>query len=298
MAYGSPETEQDILPYYTDIRRGRAPSETLLAELVGRYQSIGGKSPLLEITQAQAKSVEESSEGRYKAYVGMRHWQPWIKDALAEMQADGITDAVGIVMAPHYSSMSVAKYMEAVAKACEDLSYNLHFNYISDWHNEDEYIIALAENIQQTRARFHADVVAGIKYIFTAHSLPEKILEANDPYVMQLMKTSELLAEKCGIDPDRWTFAFQSAGRTEEKWLGPDLLEVIDSLAQAGEKDIIVCSVGFITDHLEVMFDIDIEAKRRAAEYGMILERAPSLNAHPYLGKLFDRLATEKFDKE
>jgi protoporphyrin/coproporphyrin ferrochelatase len=292
MAYGSPEKPEDIEPYYTDIRRGNKPSPELLHELTERYKAIGGTSPLLKITQVQATGLQKELGEDYKVFVGMRHWRPWIHEAVAEMQKAGITEAVGIVLAPHFSSMSIAKYIEKVEEAKKELGYDFEMHYVESWHDEPLYIDALAEKVNEALSRFSEEERNTVTAIYTAHSLPEKILSQGDPYREQLIETCFLLTRKVGIDS--WQFAFQSAGRTQEKWLGPDLLEVIEALAAEGKKSLLVCSVGFITDHLEVMYDIDVEAKKKAKELGVHLERAGSLNDHPNLAQLFAQVVKKR----
>ena len=294
MAYGSPNKLEDIEPFYTDIRRGNKPSPELLHELTERYKAIGGSSPLLVVTVAQANGIAHELGDEYTAYVGMRHWTPWIPEALEQMRQDGIEKAVGVVMAPHFSGMSVARYIALVEDAKQKMGYSLEIEYIQSWYDHPLFIEALNEKIESTLQHFTEEEKAGLKVIFTAHSLPEKILENNDPYKDQLLETSRLVAEKAGIN--NWTFAFQSAGRTQEKWLGPDLLEVLHAEAEAGLKAVLICSVGFITDHLEVLYDIDIEGKAKAKELGMHLERTPSLNADPRLARLIADLVKEKIN--
>ncbi len=295
MAYGSPDKTEDIEAYYTDIRRGNAPSLAQLEELMGRYEAIGG-SPLLKITVNQAMNLQDELGSDYQVYLGMRHWKPWILEAVAKMKEDGIEDAVGIVMAPHYSSMSIEKYIGKVEEAKAQLEYDLNINFVKSWHNQPLYIEALHQKIIKALSLFSEEEKKGLKVIFSAHSLPERILEIKDPYKDQLMETSELLAKKSGVG--NWTFAFQSAGRTNEKWLGPDLLTVMDSLHEEGVKSVLVCAVGFITDHLEVLYDIDIEAQEKAEKMGMHLERTESLNADPLLAKLFAELVHEKIHEK
>jgi len=289
MAYGSPNKLEDILPFYTDIRRGNAPTEVLLEELTERYISIGGSSPLLKVTNAQAELAAEALE--MPAYVGMRHWEPWVHEAVEQMQKDGVTHSVGMVMAPHFSTMSIAKYIGKVETAMKDLNYDLKINFIESWNVEPEYIQALMQKIETALGDWDR---ADAHYIFTAHSLPARILDEGDPYPNQLMETAKKLAYELGIDESSWSFAFQSAGRTTEKWLGPDLLEKIDELELAGKTKLLICSIGFITDHLEVMYDIDIEAQDHIKNKDMAIRRADSLNADPLLGKLFGRLISEK----
>jgi protoporphyrin/coproporphyrin ferrochelatase len=291
MAYGSPDKTEDIEPYYTDIRRGMRPSPAQLEELTGRYNAIGG-SPLLKITSEQAMSLQNELGNDYQVFMGMRHWKPWIMDAVEKMRQQGICEAVGIVMAPHYSSMSIEKYIDKVEEAKKQLNYPLEVKYIKSWHNHPLFIEALHHKIENALNQFSNEERKNLYVIFTAHSLPEKILENNDPYKDQLIETCELLAKKDHFK--NWTFAFQSAGRTQEKWLGPDLLHVIDDLNDKGVKSILVCSVGFITDHLEVLYDIDIEGKNHAKKLGIHLERTESLNADVLLARLLAGLTKDK----
>ncbi len=293
MAYGSPNTLEDIEPYYTDIRRGRKPTPELLHELTERYKAIGignGNSPLLNTTIAQAENLEKATG--IPVYLGMRHWNPWIREAVLEMKNDGVDEVIGVVMAPHYSEMSIARYVQNVEDGMKLHGAEMNFSFIKSWHNHPLFISALNEKIDAAMELFNKDEEPFV--IFTAHSLPEKILLNNDPYKIQLLETCDLLSEMADIP--QWSFAFQSAGRTEEKWLGPDLLEEIKKLSHEGVKSILVCSVGFITDHLEVMYDIDIEAKKYAADLGIHLERTASLNAHPLIAETIKDILEKDFN--
>jgi ferrochelatase len=293
MAYGSPNNLDDIEPFYTDIRRGRKPTPELLEELTDRYKMIGGSSPLLRVTNEQANSTEEKLGNDLKVYVGMRHWTPWVAEAIEEMKNDGITHAVGIVMAPHYSTMSIAKYIECVDKGQAKHESNIDFKYVTSWHDHPLFIDAMVEMIVEAQPKFTKEELDSTHYIFTAHSLPERILLENDPYKNQLLETCELINEKLG--GVSWSFAFQSAGRTEEKWLGPDIREEINQLnSEKNIKNILVCSIGFIVDHLEVIYDIDIEAQELAHELDIKLVRARTLNNHPNLSTLFAQLIDEQ----
>jgi ferrochelatase len=295
MAYGSPDKLEDIEPYYTDIRRGHKPPEHLLTELTNRYIAIGGGSPLLRITRAQAEGLKEQLGEEYEVFVGMRHWTPWIHEAVEEIKEAGIGQLVGIVMAPHYSGMSIARYIGKVEEAKAAIGADFEFACIQSWGDQPLFIEALMEKIAKARLLFSKEEAENLHVIFTAHSLPEKILSENDPYQEQLLETSRLLADKAGVR--HWSFAFQSAGRTQEKWLGPDLLEEINMLSGKGIKSILVCSVGFITDHLEVLYDIDVEGKAKAKQSGIHLERTASLNDHTNLAQLFAKLVKEKFNE-
>jgi ferrochelatase len=292
MAYGSPEKPEDIEPYYTDIRRGNKPTPELLAELTERYNTIGGTSPLLRITKAQAAGLQAELGDEYQVFIGMRHWTPWIHEAVADMQKAGITQAVGIVLAPHFSSMSIAKYIEKVEEAKAALNYDVDIQYVKSWHTEPLYLEILAEKVEEAKKKFTEAEHDVLTAIYTAHSLPERILQTSDPYREQLIETCQLLSLRTHIE--NWQFAFQSAGRTQEKWLGPDLLDVITHEANRRQKALLVCAVGFITDHLEVMYDIDVEGQQKAKELGVHLERAGSLNDHPKLVQLFANLVRER----
>jgi len=285
MAYGAPGAPEDIAPFYTDIRRGRPPTPELLAELVGRYDAIGGSSPLLSITRRQAAALQARLGAGYQVHIGMRHWTPWIRDAVADMARAGITEAVAVVLAPHYSRMSIGQYMARLDEALATLAPTaIHFRKVEHWHLQPHYLAALAARCRTALKKFEAPgTTAPPHVVFTAHSLPEKIREWNDPYPGQLQETAQQLAARLNLT--KWSVGYQSAGRTPEPWLGPDLLTVISQLAAAGEKNLLVCVIGFVTDHLEVLYDIDLEAKPFAAKHGMRLERIEMLNDDPQLAE-------------
>lgn len=274
MAYGSPESVADVEAYYTHIRRGRRPSPEQVRELIARYEAIGG-SPLNAITFEIARRLEArlASCGRVKAYVGMKHWHPFIDAAIRKMAEEGIRRAVALALAPQYSKMSVEGYLEAARSAAAKAGIELA--EVRSWHLEPHYIEALADKVGEARARFPKDV-APVQVLFTAHSLPERILEWNDPYPVQLGETCRAVAAAARVED--WSFAYQSASSTGEPWLGPDLLDVLESLKGRGYEGVLVCPAGFVTDHLEILYDIDIEAKRKAAGLGLHLERTASLH--------------------
>jgi len=282
MAYGGPNSLDDVEPYLLDIRGGRPTPPELVKEIKERYALIGGRSPLLDITRQQAAALEArlnvENGPRFRAYIGMRHWQPRIREAVAQMVADGITQAVALVMAPHYSRMSTGAYFQRLDGAVRDLGANIAFRRIESWHNHPGFIAALTEKAADALARFAGDRP---KVLFTAHSLPARILDEGDPYDAQLCETAALLAERLSLPPDRWLFCYQSAGRSPEPWLGPQIEEVIVELAQAGEKHLLVVPIGFVCDHVEVLYDIDIEARQLAETHGARLERSESLNTSP-----------------
>jgi ferrochelatase len=286
MAYGGPDSLDDIEPYLLDIRGGRSTSPELIAEIKERYALIGGRSPLLEITRAQAAALEAhlNREGdlRFRAYVGMRHWQPRIKEAVTQMAEDGIEQVVALVMAPHYSGMNTGVYFQRLDEALGDLGVDMTVTRIESWHDHPGLIAALAERAAHALERFAGNGADSLpKVVFSAHSLPARILDRGDPYDTQLRETAALLAERLNLPSDRWLFCYQSAGQSPEPWLGPPIEEVIVELARAGEKRLLVVSVGFVCDHVEVLYDIDIESRQLAEAHGVRLERSESLNTSP-----------------
>jgi ferrochelatase len=264
MAYGSPLRSEDIRPYLEDIREGRPVSDAAVEELTERYRRIGGRSPLDDATEGQRAALER--ELGLPVFVGMKHWRPRIAEAVEQSLAGGADTIVGLVLAPHYSRLSVQGYRERLEEA---LRGRAELRFVESWHRHEPYLDALAERVRDSMA----DVV------FTAHSLPARILDTGDPYRDQLLETAQLVAERAGLD--HWSFAFQSASETGEPWLGPDLLEELERLAALGAGRVLVCPIGFVSDHLEILWDIDVEARERAGELGLQLERVDSLNDDP-----------------
>ena len=264
MAYGSPATAEDVPAYLAEIREGGPVSQVAIDELTERYRRIGGHSPLDEITEAQRAALEH--ELGLPVFVGMKHWRPRVAEAVEAALADGAETLVGLVLAPHYSRLSIAGYRDRLEQA---LHGRAGLVFVESWHDHGPFLDVLAERVRG----FDRHVV------FTAHSLPERILQDGDPYRDQLLETSRLVAERAGLDD--WSFAFQSASPTGEPWLGPDILEELDTLAANGVRRVLVCPVGFVSDHLEILWDLDIEAREKAAELGLELERIESLNDDP-----------------
>lgn len=286
MAYGGPDSLDDVEPYLLDIRGGRPTSPELVEEIKERYALIGGRSPLLVMTRAQAAALEDQlnveGDARFRAYVGMRHWQPRIKEAVAQLAGDGIKQALALVMAPHYSRMSTGAYFERLDEAIRDLGADIAITRIESWHDHPGLIDSLTEKGADALRRFARDGSRSLpKVIFTAHSLPARILDSGDPYDTQLRETASLLAERLGLPFDRWLFCYQSAGRSSEPWLGPPIEDVIVELTRAGEKRLLVVPIGFVCDHVEVLYDIDIESRQLAEAHGARLERSESLNTSP-----------------
>jgi protoporphyrin/coproporphyrin ferrochelatase len=264
MAYGSPSTPEEIPAYLADIREGRPVSQEAIDELTERYRRIGGRSPLDEITEAQRAALQR--ELGLPVFVGMKHWRPRIGEAVESALAGGTDALLGLVLAPHYSRLSIAGYRERLEQA---LQGRVRLTFVDSWHDNGPFVDVLAERVRGF----------GGHVVFTAHSLPERVLLDGDPYRDQLLETSRLVAERAGL-PD-WSFAFQSASSTGERWLGPDILEELDTLAANGVRRVLVCPVGFVSDHLEILWDLDVEARERAAELGLELERIESLNDDP-----------------
>ena len=315
MAYGTPERPEDLAAYYTHIRGGRPPSPELLEELRSRYEAIGGRSPLAEITARQAAALErrlnERPGGvRWKVYVGMRHWRPWIADALQQMAADGVRRAVGVALAPHDSKMSVGAYIEAAQRALEAMQPDRRpaMRFVRSWADHPLFVEAVAVRLvralEAVAGRPEGKGVDGEDrgeedrwaVLFTAHSLPERILAWDDPYPRELDKTCRAVAARVGLDGARWRFAYQSQGRTPEPWLGPSLDEALRRLADEGVRDVVVCPVGFVSDHLEVLYDLDIEAAQLAGRLGMRLTRTPSLNDSPDFVEALAAIVTEAME--
>ena len=264
MAYGSPERVEDIRPYLEDIREGRPVSDAAVEELTERYRRIGGRSPLDEVTERQRAALER--ELGLPVYVGMKHWRPRIADAVEAALRGGAERIVGIVLAPHFSALSIAGYRERLELA---LAGRAELRFVESWYDHEPFLDVLAGRVRGTDAHV----------VFTAHSLPERILAMGDPYRDQLLETSRLVAERAGLE--HWSFAFQSASATGEPWLAPDILEELDDLHARGVRKVLVCPIGFVSDHLEILWDIDVEARERAAELDLELDRIESLNDDP-----------------
>lgn len=293
MAYGSPESLDDMEAYLNDIRGGRPMSPEFVEEFRGRYAQIGGKSPLNELTFAQGKSTEAVLQKRgvdAKVYVGMRHWMPWIKDAVSEMHADGVTEAVAIVMAPHYSSMSIGRYWQKVKDAQEEVGSAIDFQFVDSWSRQKKLLEAQLAKTKVGLAKFNAD--DKVKVVFSAHSLPARLKEMGDPYDDELQANAQTLAEQLGnVD---WMFSYQSAAKTGEPWLGPQIEDVIVDLAQEGYQNILSVPIGFVCDHVEVLYDIDIGCQEIAQEHGVRLERVEMMNCDDvFIGAVADAIVEQ-----
>ena len=272
MAYGTPAAPDDLEAYYTHIRRGRPPTAELLADLRRRYDAIGGVSPLAARTQAQAAGVADALGPGFVVALGHKHAPPYVEDGVASLVAAGVDRVVGLVLAPHYSAMSVGEYHSRARTACP-----MPYVGIESWHLHPSLVDLLAERLVAA----HQSLAGGVvETLFTAHSLPERALTLDDPsYPDQLRATASAVASVAGLD--RWRIAWQSAGRTADPWIGPDILAVIRSLPGEGFDGLVVCPAGFVSDHLEVLYDVDIEARAAAERCGLALARTASFNDDP-----------------
>ena len=279
MAYGTPRTPDEILPYYTDIRRGRAPTDEQLANLVARYAALGGTSPLAARTDAQRDGLQAALDlaapGQYVVTLGLKHAAPMIETAVDDLAAAGCTAIIGLVLAPHYSSYSIGQYLGRTTAAAEP--YGITVTGIDSWAVEPAFIQFIAQDL----AAKLGDMPAGTKTVFTAHSLPQRIIDQGDPYPNELRETAQAVATVVGLSDDDWSIGWQSAGRTPEPWIGPDILDVIDTLALQGAPGVVVSAVGFVADHLEVLYDLDIEATARAATHHLPFARTACVNDDP-----------------
>ncbi|HET8712945.1 MAG TPA: ferrochelatase [Gemmatimonadales bacterium] len=278
MAYGGPGNIAEVEPYLMDVRGGRATKPQLVEEIRARYARIGGRSPILELTRAQAAAIGRELGARFTARVGMRHWHPYIQETVDDMAAQGLRRVVGVAMAPHYSNMSVGAYEKKLLQAADG---RLDVSLVRTWWKQPQFLDATAQRITEALQRFPKP--ADVQVIFTAHSLPEKILASADPYPDELKASAEAVAKRLGGGLAEWRFAYQSAGATADPWLGPDAEEVITELAKAGHGSVLLVPIGFVCDHVEILYDIDVEYQALAKRLGIQLERTRSLNDDPGL---------------
>lgn len=294
MAYGTPRDLDDVEGFYTDVRRGRPPSEAQLTALVDRYRAIGGVSPLNERTAAQAAALERAlvalgAPGDYVLRYGAKHAHPNIEEAVEGLSAAGSDQLVGLVLAPHYSSLSIGEYLARAAKRAGEL--DMAYGFVEAWYDEPALVDALAERVRAGATDLVTRHGEPLEVVFTAHSLPERIRSTDDPYPAQLAETARLVAAAANIR--RYRTGWQSAGRTAEAWLGPDITEILPALAEEGVASVLVCPAGFTSDHLEILYDLDIEASALARRLGVGFARTASLNDDPaVMGALARRIAT------
>ncbi len=276
MAYGGPGSLDEVEPYLMDVRGGRPTSAQFVEEVKHRYAQIGGRSPIRELTEAQAAGVRQALGERFAVYVGMRHWHPYIRDAVAKIVADGHRRAVGIVLAPHYSALSVGAYEKQLLEATAD---RVETAMVHRWGDHAMFLDAVAGRVTRALDRFPSP--RDVQVLFTAHSLPERILATGDPYPDELRTSAAAVAQRSGLAG--WHFAFQSAGATPEPWLGPEAGALMTELARAGGRAFLIVPIGFVCDHVEILYDVDIVYQSLAQRLGVRLERTASLNDDPLL---------------
>ncbi len=292
MAYGTPKKREEIEPYYTHIT-GRKPSAVLIEELATRYEMIGGISPLARITENQVKALEkalnkDNGEVQFKAYLGLKHIAPFIEDTVKRMHDDGIKEAIGIVLAPHYSTLSIASYNQRALETAESLG-DLKLYTIDSWYNEPAFTDYWANQLKEAVSKLSETEQEKTAVIFSAHSLPKRILQVNDPYAQQIEETAAIIAEKSTITtnngktaPVNYAIGWQSAGKSPEPWLGPDVKELTKELSDKdGYTTFIYAPIGFTSEHLEILYDNDIECKETTYQLGAKYLRLPMPNDRP-----------------
>jgi len=278
MAYGGPGSLDDVEPYLQDVRGGRPTAPEFVQEVKQRYARIGGRSPIRELTEAQAAGVRRAlgKDEQFAVYVGMRHWHPYLHDVVEQIVADGHRRVVGIVLAPHYSAMSVGAYEK---KLLEAAAGRLDVALVPRWGDHPRFLDAVTGRIAQALLRFPDP--GAVHVLFTAHSLPERILATGDPYPDELRASAAAVAQRAGLA--EWGFAYQSAGATPEPWLGPEAGAVMTELAGQGRRAFLIVPIGFVSDHVEVLYDVDVMYRELAGRLGVHLERTTSLNDDPLL---------------
>lgn len=294
MAMGGPDCLENVEPFLLDVRGGRPTPPELVEEIRERYRETGGKSPAVGITQEVARRLEgqlnESGDGRYRVYVGLRHWHPFIKETYAELVKESPEQIVGVCMAPQQSSLSTGAYRKKVEEARAGLADQTSVTYVGSWNRHPKLIAAIVERIRQGLEKFPADVRATVPVLFTAHSLPERIVAMKDPYPDEVKGTVAAVTDALGHQPAY--FAYQSQGRSSEPWLGPTVEGMLETIQQAGYRHVLVAPIGFICDHVETLFDIDIELKQFAVKLGLQLERMAMLNDAPSLIETLREIVT------
>jgi ferrochelatase len=277
MAYGSPEQADDVEPYFTHIRGGRSPSPEAVRHLADRYLAVGGRTPLLQLSDRVRGAL--SVELQAPVYLGMKHWHPFIGDVIPKIAADGVTEIVAVALAPHYSRMSIGGYEKALEEAVARAERPIRIRMVEHWHLNRGFLRLITDRVRDGLQRWPAAQRPQVVCLFSAHSLPVRIREWDDPYERQLLETCRAVAERAELD--NWRFAWQSAGDTGEPWLGPDIVDVIRDLYHDGVRHVLSIPVGFVSDHLEVLYDIDREARGAAEALGMTLHRSRMPNDDP-----------------
>jgi protoporphyrin/coproporphyrin ferrochelatase len=282
MAHGSPDHLDDMAAYLQHVRGGRPTPQALVDDIRGRYRLIGGRSPLLDITRAQGKALEERLNvdgAQFRVYVGMRHWHPFIAATVKQLVTDGIRRVVAVSMAPQYSRLSVGAYRRALEAAQAELDVDLDVTTVGSWHDHPLLLQAFAERVQEVCSQLSDEARTQLCVVFTAHSLPQRILAEGDPYPREVERTAAGVAKLLGLTS--WEVVYQSQGATAEPWLGPTLDEIFARSAAQNRRALLLVPIGFVCDHVEILYDIDILAQKVAQEKGLCLMRTASLNTSP-----------------
>jgi protoporphyrin/coproporphyrin ferrochelatase len=277
LAHGGPGSLEEIPAFLEKVRGGRPCSEELVSEVRERYRAIGGASPLPDITRSTAKKLED--ECGLPVYTAMLHWQPFVEDVIPQMVLDGISKALVICLVPQYSEASIGRYRRRTAAAARDLG--LAFDFVDSWHTSPPYIAGLADSVLVSQRELGDDTGIPPYVIFSAHSLPKAALSAGDPYESQLRETAKRVAAALGLAEGGWSVAFQSVSGPGQDWLGPSVDELISELSACGVSQVVLCPFGFLADQVEILYDLDVVSKRKAADLGVAVARTPLLNDGP-----------------
>lgn len=298
MAYGGPLRLEDVEPYLLDVRGGRPTRPELVEEVRERYRRIGGRSPILDLTRGQAAALETrlndaavrnaadgavvgGATGRFRVHVGMRHWHPFLSEACARIARERPARGVALALAPQDSAMSVGAYLRRLEEASRAAGLGLAWRTVRSWCDHPRLADAFAAKISEALRRLPHELRADAVVVFTAHSLPERVLAEGDPYPGEVRRTIDAVAARLpGVE---WRQAWQSAGQTGERWLGPDAADVLRELAAADRRGVVLAPIGFLCDHVEILWDVDVVYRGLAGELGLAFERAASLNDDPLL---------------
>ena len=294
MAYGTPNRIDEVEQYYINVRGGRMPTPEQVENLSARYRAVGGHTPLTTLTKSVTDQLQAQLDAefpdQYQVYFGMKYWHPLIPDVVKQIHADGISKVIGLALAPHYSKISIGGYQKQVDRANEEFNTNIELTMINSWQEQPKFRNLIANRISEALAQFPAAVRDQVTVLFSAHSLPQRVLAWGDPYPDELLGSAKGIAEMLEL-PD-WRFTYQSQGETGEPWLGPDVLDTLAELAAEGKKYVLQVPFGFVCDHLEILYDIDIEGKHKANELGLQLERIRLLNDDPAFVDLLKTVVT------
>ncbi len=293
MSLGTPAQLDDMEAYLLDIRHGRTPSPEFVKEIQSRYRQAGGRSPLLDIVKLQANALQarfqKKGESHFRVYVGMRHWHPYINSIVPQLLADGVETLISLPLTPYYSRMSTEAYHEKVRESLSSLNANPTTLFVGSWNDHPLLLESFSEKIEEGLSLFPNRET--IHVLFTAHSLPERVLLEKDPYPDEFFETATLLAQKLRLS--HWSYAYQSQGGSKEPWLGPTVEAQLETVKAQGATDVLLAPIGFLCDHMEILYDVDILFKKLAKEKGIRLERTPSLNASPKFIDTLEALVVE-----